>query len=223
MRKSLTFYDTKFDLSTLAIHTNASITQDVIVKADTVYMSQPLDVTYQLSIQARVVSIDKPLTMTIRSEEFNLARMRTKHEKKVSFNNVLNLRHRKFGLVEIIDVFPSSKANSQCINSESIFFADLNNTFMIKYFLGTPIKINSTDLDVKSWYDRTLLNLIYVCARTLLSKEINTGLALSIANYTLDLHSNRDVTGDVRIFAAAQKFKKVLELGQHRQAHNVST
>ena len=102
------------------------------------------------------------------------------------------------------------------------FFTDLNKTFMVKYSLGAPIKINSTDVDVKSWYDRTLLNLIYVCSRTLLSKEINTNLALSIANYTLDLHSNREVIGDVRIFAAAQKFKKVLELGQQRQAHNVS-
>ena len=58
-RKSLTFYDTKFDLSSLARNTNASVTQEVIVKADTVYMSQPLDITYSLIIRARVASIGK--------------------------------------------------------------------------------------------------------------------------------------------------------------------
>ena len=56
-RKSLTFYDTKFDLSSLARNTNASVTQVVTVKADTVYMSQPLDITYSLIIRARVISI----------------------------------------------------------------------------------------------------------------------------------------------------------------------
>ena len=56
-RKSLTFYDTKFDLSSLARNTNASVTQVVTVKADTVYMSEPLDITYSLIIRARVISI----------------------------------------------------------------------------------------------------------------------------------------------------------------------
>ena len=78
-------------------------------------------------------------------------------------------------------------------------------------------------LDITSWFDKTLVNLIYVCARTVLSKENNIELALSMANYILDLHNNKDVIGDVRIFIAAQKFKKIQELGQQRQAHNVST
>ena len=56
-RKSLTFYDTKFDLSSLARNTNASVTQVVTVKADTVFMSEPLDITYSLIIRARVISI----------------------------------------------------------------------------------------------------------------------------------------------------------------------
>ena len=115
MRKSLTFYAPKFDLSKLSLHTNASITKEVIVKADTVYMTEPLDVTYQLSIIARVVSIDKLLTMTLRSEKFNLPKMRTKYEKNVAFNNLVK-RHRNFGLIEIVDVVPLQSASTKCKN-----------------------------------------------------------------------------------------------------------
>ena len=204
MRKSLTFYGTKFDLSSLALHTNDTITEEVHIKADTVYMGQPLNITYKVFIKARVVSIDKPLIMTLKSEDFEQTQMRVKYEEQVSFNrNILHMRHRTFGLVDIIDVAPTSigmdTSKSHC----------------------RPLQKDSNDVDVTSWFDSTSVNLMYVAARTMLPQETYLPLALDIANFTLDLHSSKEVIGNQRTYVAAQKFKKLQELGQLKQAHNV--
>ena len=108
--------------------------------------------------------------MTMTKEQFNLAKMRTKHEKKVLFNNVLNIRHRSYGLVDLVDIVPSSWSQSgQC----------------------SPVKKNATEIDVTSWFDSTSLNLMYVCARTMLLDEVTKDVSINVANFTLDFHSNR--------------------------------
>ena len=108
--------------------------------------------------------------MTMTKEQFNLAKMRTKHEKMVLFNNVLNIRHRSYGLVDLVDVVPSSwSQSSQC----------------------SPVQKEATDIDVTSWFDSTSLNLMYVCARTMLLDEVTKDVSMDVANFTLDFHSNR--------------------------------
>ena len=57
-----TLYETKFDLSLLESYTSFR-TQDVTIKADTVYMSKPITISHTLNIQARVVSLSYPITM----------------------------------------------------------------------------------------------------------------------------------------------------------------
>ena len=59
-----TLYETKFDLSLLESYTSFR-TQDVTIKADTVYMSKPITISHTLNIQARVVSLSYPITMNM--------------------------------------------------------------------------------------------------------------------------------------------------------------
>ena len=57
-----------------------------------------------------------------------------------------------------------------------------------------------------------LVNLIYVCAASV-QPDFNS-LALNISGFNLDYYSDRDVIGDLRVFAAAQKFQRVQKLAQ---------
>ena len=56
------------------------------------------------------------------------------------------------------------------------------------------------------------MNLIYVCAASV-QPDFNA-LALNISGFNLDYYSDRDVIGDLRVFAAAQKFQRVQKLAQ---------
>ena len=55
--KKLTFYGTKLDLAFLTTNTNASLTEEVTIKADTVFISQPVKINYKLKIRARYYEI----------------------------------------------------------------------------------------------------------------------------------------------------------------------
>ena len=196
-RRSLTLYGTKFDLSTLQQSTNSSITQNVTIKADTVYMSQPLSINYKLIIRARVVSIDHALTMEMPADMFKENEMRINYDQHVLFNNQTRVRHRQFGLVDIVDVAPES-APQTCY----------------------PSTKEAADADTKdAWFDSVTVNLMYVCASAV--QPENNNLALGIAGFNLDYHSDRKVVGDARVFVSAQRFQKIKELGQSVKAHNV--
>ena len=56
------------------------------------------------------------------------------------------------------------------------------------------------------------MNLIYVCAASV-QPDFNS-LALNISGFNLDFYSDRDVIGDLRVFASAQKFQRVQKLAQ---------
>ena len=77
-RRSLTFYGTKFDLAILPENTNETITEEVIIKADTVIISKPIIINFMLKIRARIVSIDHPITMKISVDDFKKGVTRTK-------------------------------------------------------------------------------------------------------------------------------------------------
>ena len=77
-RRLLTFYGTKFDLAILPENTNETITEEVIIKADTVIISKPITINFMLKIRARIVSIDHPITMKISVDNFKKGETRTK-------------------------------------------------------------------------------------------------------------------------------------------------
>lgn len=202
-RSSLTFYGTKFDLSSLEFNTNPNITKDVIVKADTVIMSRPLKINYELKIIARLAKIDQPITMEMSVADFIASgKLRTSYEKRVFFgeSDSTMVRHRQYGLVDIIDV-------EQTDQSRQVEVGCL------------PTSFKSKEVDTEGWFDQTLVNLMYVCALTVLPS--NTRLSSDVANFSLDFHHDKEVVNDLKTFVTAQKFKRVQEQSQNIQAHNI--
>jgi hypothetical protein len=206
LRKSLTLFGTIFDLATLPSLTSSNVTKEVTIKADTVYISGPVHLNYYLKIRARVVSIAFPITMSLTNDQFSQANFRTRFEKHVRVNpSGLVMRHRKAGLLDILDQVPDESAHQASI--------------------CTPALYNATEahIDTSDWFDPVVTNLGYVCARTVLPTYSNTKLAVQMANFNLDYHNNKEVVGDTKTFVTAQKFKRIIELGKTQQIHNVPT
>ena len=202
-RKTLKLYGTKFDLAVLEQNTNASLTEEVTIMADTVYMSRPISISYKLRIRARIVSIDKQLLMKMPAGQFHSqAKLRTHYEQTVLFSKETMIRHRHYGLVSIVDTAPSTTDD---------FHHPICHH---KQFL--PSELDTTD----SWFDETLVNLLYVCASTV--QPENNELALEVAKFYRDYYNDREAVGDKATFVAAQKFQKVVELGRTwPRPHNV--
>ena len=75
-QKVVTLYGTAFDLAILKEHTNPERTKTVYVRADYVYMSEELYLTYDLKIRARKVFINDSLIMEM---DMNTFSSRQKH------------------------------------------------------------------------------------------------------------------------------------------------
>ena len=99
-------YSTTFDLTNLKHHTS-NVTKEVIIWADTVYMSEPLKITYNLTIRARKTYINRALTMKMSLSHFKSETNYLVHEKQFETNNGLLVRQRKYGFVDILDASPS--------------------------------------------------------------------------------------------------------------------
>ena len=72
-QKEFTLYGTLFNLDTLKDHINETLTEKVFVIADIVYMTKSLLLTYDLSIRARKVFINKSLKMDIGLKKFKFS------------------------------------------------------------------------------------------------------------------------------------------------------
>ena len=102
LQRSMKIYETKFDLASLESRTNETVTKQVEIKADTVFISEPITINYNLIIKARIVSLDHEISMKLTSGQFSNADFRTKYEKNVIFGEELTVRNRRFGLLTII-------------------------------------------------------------------------------------------------------------------------
>ena len=200
LRRSLTFYGTIFDLASLESKTNKSVTREVMIKADSVYMSRPISITYNLKIRARVVSLDHEITMELSKSQFSTGNFRTKYMNKIVFGDSLKMRHRKMGLIDIVDDFPEEDLiMDQCDPK--------------------PVLFNETNINMVDWFDSTLVNLLYVCASTV--QPENNELAVQMADFNLKFHQQKEIVSDPKAFLAAQKFQRIKELGQNTRARNV--
>jgi len=196
MRRKLTFYGTIFDLASLPDNTNFSLTEEVTVQADTVVISRPITIDYKLKIRARQVILSQPLTMVMNANDFSRqGRLRAQYEKSVLFGSSTTVRHRQFGLVDIVDKHgrPEDK-------------------------VCQPLTLNADEVDTSdAWFDPILVNLMYVCASTV--QPDNNKLAMDITHHNLEYYSDKRVVGDA--FSTAQKFQRVEQLGQYVKAHDV--
>jgi hypothetical protein len=79
---------------------------DVTVKADTIYISQPISIHYRLTLVGRVVAITQPISMTMTSAllfESPTIESWTYSEKQIHLDDQISMRERRFGLVDILD------------------------------------------------------------------------------------------------------------------------
>ena len=200
-----TLYETKFDLSLLKDYTTFR-TKEVTIKADTIYTSKPITINHKLNIQARVVSLSYPITMNMTKESFlnnkNLEAWAAKEE----FYHVgkVLMNKRSYGLLTILQNVNQLVG----IQGNSVCQPDI-------------ISVEGSGLDIASWYDTTLVNLNYVCARTLLNKQRNPKLVDNISTFMLGYVYNDTIVNKRETFLAAQKFKKLLELNSVSNVHNV--
>ena len=68
-RQHVTIHKLKFNLNDILMYTDRSITESVTVYADTVYMNETLEITFQLKVRARVVLISHPIMMVLEEEQ----------------------------------------------------------------------------------------------------------------------------------------------------------
>ncbi len=74
------------------------------IKADTIYISQPLHIHYKLKLLGRVVAITQPITMNLEASDlFSSAPVEpwAYSEKLVDMEDGLTMRERRFGLVSM--------------------------------------------------------------------------------------------------------------------------
>ena len=207
MMEKLTLFNTKFDLTKLA-NLTSNRTKEVILKADTVFITEPLTIDYRLTIHARVVALNTSIQMLMSKNNFlynsNELEPWAFKEETVSVGKVI-MRTRRFGLIDIVDHLPEdatpSVPNDYC----------------------KPVFINSTETstNVTSWFDSTFINLNYVCARTLQSGGSNLRLATDMANFTLNFAFDSADVQDRESYMAAQKFKRIIQAAESPNIHNV--
>ncbi len=201
----LNLYETKYDLARLKELTS-NITELVTIKADTVFMSSPITISHFLNIQARIVAVDYPITMKMSKEIFTKkpeVEAWVKKEENYFVGKVL-MNNKSYGLVTILQnsqEMPNIDRNHVCIPQIS--------------------KVEETGMDVSSWFDVTNINLMYVCAMTVLKTKKNSKLVDDISNFMLNYVYNSTIVGKQSTFIAAQKFNRILDLNKVSYVHNV--
>ena len=209
-------YGTKLDLSEILQYTSNK-TQKIIIHADTVHMTQPVTqpIHFDIFIRSRVASINHPIPMRFtRNQLFEgfetegtgeeVERF-TILEEHVNMSPNLTMRLRKFGRIEILDSLPEEVAPSytthQCV----------------------PYNVNITDYirDIHSWFDETSINLNYIGARTLLTKETNPILVSNMTEFHLNYVKDANTVDNQRAIVASQQFVTIQQLLNHPDSHNV--
>lgn len=111
VKTTLTIYSPKFDLSNLPKHTTPSVTKHVILQADSVFMSEPLEITYDLTIIARIVSISEPIAMIYEGREMSIENMKIKDvkEKLIIHDEKLIMQWKSFGRMNVLQSWNDGK------------------------------------------------------------------------------------------------------------------
>ena len=189
LKKNLIIYDAIFDLSTLPLHTTESITETVLIWADTVYMTKMLEICYNLTIRTRVASLTHPILMKIDEQQSNILKMKPFRTVGIDFHHsALTMRHLSFGMIDIFDK-PQKFIESKCSPA-------------------TKQAMNYTDA---SWFDKTYVDLMYVYARSLIARN-QSKTANEIANTILHLYANPNVVNNNQAFIGAKKFEKIRDI-----------
>ena len=211
-----TLYFSKFDLSQLPLYTSERTTQ-VTVKADTIYLTSPITVNYKLNLMGRIVSLSEPITMNMSRTAFLDMEERDAWAQKEELYTVgrVVMDRKQFGLVTVL---------RDSLLKPITWEASEGNPSFCK---PKDINVTETGTYIEDWYDSTTVNLLYVCAKTLIDTNRNrnddtTALVKDISSFMLDFVYNKTMVNNQQTFLAAQKFKRLLDLvSAGRNAHNI--
>ena len=206
--KEITLYETKFDLTKMKDYTSERTAQ-VTIKADTIYMSAPVEINYKLNLIGRAVSLAHPIKMNMTKEMFFDTSEIEAWAEKEEFYTVgkVVMNKKTFGLVTILKnvaEYSATDKTSVCQPKE--------------------VSVEETNMNIEDWYDTTLVNLHYVCARSVLESKLNRPLVDDISTFMLGFVYNRTVVNNQETFIAAQKYRRLLDLNSAgSKVHNVPT
>ena len=201
MRKEAIIHKLKFNLNDIVSYTNKNVTETVIVYADTVYMTGPLEVSFNLKIRARVVSISHPITITFKANQ-DLPGSDGIDTRYVTFNEgTLVMRQRTLGLVDIVDQHVVETTSSKCL----------------------PMEVTSSDknIDVGAWFDTTILNMLNICSHVLLSDDGTSELAQKMVDFVLGFYHRKTDFDDNTQYITGLKFLKFRQKQDTTKLHYV--
>ena len=199
-RKTMTIYQLKFNLNDLDKYTKRGVTESVTIYADTVYMTEELQISYNLTIRARIVAISYPITLIYDRKPYNLPKeMLVRH---VSFEDKLDMRQRKFGLIDIMD--------------QHVYVPEVDETYCHKSAYSL-----SNDLDLHDWFDSNIVNMIHICSHSMLADENTAPTAKKIIDFVLNFYQKRADVRDPSKYIAAQRFLKLKAKDQKVKIHYV--
>jgi len=193
-------YGTKFDLATLDEYVG-SITESVIISADTVFMSRPLakPVHFQLTIRARVVSISEDISMVMTKEQFfNSQPADQKVDNWATVQEIISgvgdvtFSVRRLGYVSVQKVH-----QAKSISFGSTVCSPRN--FSVEEYETEHLTKPSV------FFDNIQMNLLRMAVRTLASTRSNTGLALNMAEHTLGKTTDPSIVADKHAYVSSQK------------------
>ena len=200
LRKNVTIYSVKFDLNNLDQYTNSTVTEFVTIRADTVYMTGSLSINFNLTIIARTISISHPITLIYDRNQYGLPIGVKPIEQRVQINDLLEMRWRKFGFLELLDQYqPKIESYSKCMPQQTL----------------------SQNLDIKNWFDSRFVNMMYICGYAMLTNDPTSETVHNIINFVLNFYSRKTDVQDFSTYISAQKYLKLKMRQETSHIHKV--
>ena len=181
LRKNVTLYSIRFNLDSLSQFSNSTITEDVTIKADTVYMTKPLLIDFNLNIWARTIILSHPIIHKKTSKDVT-AQIRDCH---IQINDAMSMRIRRYEHLLMVDKYDSrSKRSAKCKNRKN--------------------------LDIRNWYDFLLVDMMYICTYALMTDDSNFKHVEDISNFVLSRYKLMPTNSNqYGTYLNAQKFHKI--------------
>ncbi len=205
--ENFTLYEIEYDLSQLHLVTS-QYTKYVSIKADYVYTSSPIVINHFLNVQARIVALDYPITMNLNISKEILAEFKNVVEpwgkkEELYFIDQILMKKTSLGLVTI---FQSLK--EQYKPQENVCNPDI-------------INFTNADIDTKTLYDTTSMNLIYLYTRSLSNSKQNSNLVDDISSFMWNYAGHPYSIVSLPVYVAAQRFRRLLQSNEYENIVNV--
>ena len=200
IKEVITIHAVTFELSKIFEHVNLNFTKEVIIRADTVILKKPIEISFKLKIRARKVILKHPIKLAVHVRDFKELTDHLFIERHIKYSEKTFSRQRKYALIDIVDSVPKNyKSEGQC-KPETYAPEDLK--------------------DDDDWYDVMSINLMYICAHTLMKGKLHDQ-SEELATWHFEFNELRMNQGKVSPFATSEKFQRLLHYMKHPTLHRV--